>query len=199
MTTRLASLILVLLGALALGADRARSDDPPSPEDMRKLMIKYATPGEQHKQLARLLGTWDVEFRMSPDAPPVKGTAETTWWIEGRFIQTRIKVPEAWMGMNFESVDVLGWDNYKHKWVGTATNSMSTALMSYEGVVVDPTGKVRVLYGPLDEYLTGEHDKPVKYVTRNVSDDKHVLEVHDLAIGENGAVVLHFTFVRRKG
>jgi hypothetical protein len=199
MTTRLACLFLVLLGALALCADRARSDDPPSPEDMRKLMIKYATPGEPHKQLARLLGTWDVEFRMGPGAPPVKGTAETTWWIEGRFIHTRIKVPQAWMGMDFESVDVLGWDNYKRKWVGTATNSLSTALMSYEGVVVDPTGKVRVLYGPLDEYLTGEHDKPVKYVTRNVSDDKHVLEVHDLAIGENGAVVLEFAFTRRKG
>jgi hypothetical protein len=65
-------------------------------------------------------------------------------------------------------------------------------------VVVDPTGKVRVTYGTLDEYLTGEHDKAVKYVMRTLSPDSHVLEVWDLGIGENGAVVLHFTFTRRK-
>jgi hypothetical protein len=43
------------------------------------------------------------------------------------------------------------------------------------------------MYGTLDEYLTGEHDKMVKSVWRFVSDDEMRLEVHDLAIGESNS------------
>jgi hypothetical protein len=195
------SFVLASLALCALAADatRASSDDaPPSPEELMKRMEKYAAPGARHAELGALIGTWDVAFKM-PTMPgePSKGVAETTWWIKDRFVTTRMNLPKAMMGKDLEIVSVLGWDNYKKKWVGTGASSLGTDLVHHEGVVVDPTGKVRVTYGALDEYLTGEHDKPVKYVTRTLSPDSHVLEVWDLGIGESGAVVLHFTFTRR--
>ncbi len=53
-------------------------------------------------------------------------------------------------------------------------------------------------YGTIDEYLTGEHDKMVKTVWRFISDDKMVLEIHDLPIGENNTKVVEITYTRKK-
>jgi hypothetical protein len=55
------------------------------------------------------------------------------------------------------------------------------------------------MYGTLDEYLSGEHDKMVKYVYRFVSADEIVFEVHDLPIGEVNTQVMEFRFTRKKG
>ena len=52
----------------------------------------------------------------------------------------------------------------------------------------------KIAYGTLDEYLTGEHDKMVKYVWRFTSPTQMVLEVHDLPIGENNTKVVEITF-----
>ena len=48
----------------------------------------------------------------------------------------------------------------------------------------------------LDEYLTGEHDKMVKYAWRFLSPDEMVLEVHDLHIGEQDTMVLETRYRR---
>jgi len=58
-------------------------------------------------------------------------------------------------------------------------------------------GKVLLTYGTIDEYLTGEHDKMVKYVWRFLSEEKIVLEIHDLAIGEFNTKVVEITYVRQ--
>ena len=63
---------------------------------------------------------------------------------------------------------------------------------------IDPGGKTLLLYGTLDEYLSGEHDKMVKTVVRFLSDDKTVMEIHDLPIGEKNTKVLEVTYTRQK-
>ena len=68
-------------------------------------------------------------------------------------------------------------------------------MTSYEGDV-DPKTSALLMYGTLDEYLTGEHDKMVKTVTRFLSADKIVMEIHDLAIGEDNTKVLEVTYTR---
>jgi len=54
------------------------------------------------------------------------------------------------------------------------------------------------LYGKMDKPMTGEHNKNVKYVTRIVGPDKHIFEVHDLAIGEPNTKVVEVTYTRKK-
>src|SRR5690606_27030942 len=93
-------------------------------------------------------------------------------------------------------------------YVMTRINGFDTAMNSAEGDMT-PGGDAILLYGTLDEYLTGEHDKMVKYVYRLSGEraedktwksvDRIVLEVHDLPIGEVDTKVLEFTYTRKKG
>lgn len=53
-----------------------------------------------------------------------------------------------------------------------------------------------VSYGPMDEPLTGENDKPVKYVWRFPDAKTIVFELHDLAIGEPNTKVVEVTYRR---
>ena len=73
---------------------------------------------------------------------------------------------------------------------------MDTAMSRAEGDL-DPGGKVLLLYGTIDEYLTGEHDKMVKTVFRFLSPDKMIMEIHDLPIGEQNTKVVEVTYTRR--
>jgi len=164
-----------------------------------ELMQKYGQPNENHERLETQLGTWDVELELfSPGGPPMKGTgtAETKWLLEGRFLHETLK--GHFGPMPYEAHMILGWDNYKKKHVGCVVNNMSTGVHYFEGGVVDPTHKVQVAWQRLDEYLTGEHDKMVKIVTREKTADHYVVEIFDMSIGENGKVVIRFTYKRRK-
>jgi hypothetical protein len=62
----------------------------------------------------------------------------------------------------------------------------------------DRSGKVLTMYGKMNEWMTGELGKTVKYVTRVVSKDKHVFEIHDLSIGEPNTKVIEVTYTRKK-
>jgi hypothetical protein len=62
---------------------------------------------------------------------------------------------------------------------------------------MDPGGKALILYGTIDEYLTGEHDKMVKWVWRFDSPTQMRIEVHDLPIGEKNTQVLGMKFTKK--
>jgi hypothetical protein len=55
---------------------------------------------------------------------------------------------------------------------------------------------ILIRYRTPNEYLTGEYDKMVKYVWRLQSASRIVLDVHDLAIGENNTKVLEIAFTK---
>jgi hypothetical protein len=201
-------LALVLAGVLWFGG-AARTDDgdkaPPGfdPEAMKKMMEmqkKLASPGEHHKAMERFVGTWDVEIRifaMPGEAPMVtKATAEYAWLMPGLWLSQRVK--GTMMGEPYEGFGIDGFDNYKKNYVSCYVQSNTSAMVHTQGIVVDPAGKVQVSYGTIDEWMTGEHDKPIKTVTRIVDADHHVVEIHDLGIGESGAAVITFSYARRK-
>ena len=118
--------------------------------------------------------------------PPDSGTSTTTWMMPGRWLQTKAK--GMLMGQNFETFTVMGY-------VFTTVSSVDTAMDRSEGDL-DPKTNALVMYGTLDEYLTGEHDKMVRTVIRFNSDDEIVMEIHDLAIGENNTKVLEIKYTR---
>lgn len=159
---------------------------------------KYTAPNENHKKLERFLGQWDTEVRLFlPDGPtaPEKGTATGSWLMEGRWLKFETK--GSMMGMPMSTFMILGYDNFKMSYVSAMVNSYDTAMTTAEGDM-DPSDKAMLSYGTIDEYLTGEHDKMVKYVWRLPNPDELVLEVHDLPIGENNTKVVEFRFKRHK-
>lgn len=181
----------------------SRPQDPqpqdPQAKAMQEMMgkaRKYMQPGEHHQQLERFLGKWNTELRMTmmgKQSPPEHGTAEFSWLMPGRWL--KMQSNGKMMNMPAQTFQLLGYDNFKQSFVMTSVNSLDTAMTHAEGDM-DPSGKALLLYGTLDEYLTGEHDKMVKYVWRFPSDDQMVLEVHDLPIGEQNTKVLEFQFKR---
>jgi hypothetical protein len=92
---------------------------------------------------------------------------------------------------------IMGYDNFKMSYVTSMVSTFDTAMLHSEGDLAQD-GNTLITYGTLDEYLTGEHDKMVKYVWRLVSDDKVVMEVHDLPIGETNTKVIEVVSTRKK-
>jgi hypothetical protein len=89
----------------------------------------------------------------------------------------------------------MGYDNFKQSYVATTLSSLDTAMIRLEGDM-DQAGKTLLAYGTLDEYLTGEHDKMVKYVWRFQSPTRIVLEIHDLPIGEANTKVIEVVLTK---
>lgn len=175
--------------------------DPPQVDISAELAKakRYTAPGENHKKLERFLGQWDTETRMilhtGPSAPE-KGTATYRWLMEGRWLQG--ETSGTMMGLPMRTFSILGYDNFKMSYVTATVNSFDTGLNTAEGDM-DPSDKALLSYGTIDEYLTGEHDKMVKYVWRFPSADEMILEIHDLPIGEKNTQVIEIRFRRHKG
>ena len=50
----------------------------------------------------------------------------------------------------------------------------------------------------MDEPMTGEHDKPVRYTTRLVNENKFTFEIHDLVIGGDKTKAIEMEYTRKK-
>jgi hypothetical protein len=148
--------------------------------------------------LERFIGTWNTETRLfmgGRSTPPEKGTSKTSWLMKGRWIKT--EATGKFLGRPLQVCSIMGYDNFKQSFVVTNVSNMDTAMNHSEGDL-DPAGKVLLVYGTLDEYLTGEHDKMVKTVYRFLSADEIVMEVHDLPIGEKNTKVVEVRYRRAK-
>jgi hypothetical protein len=165
---------------------------------MMKQAERFTKPGPPHEELERFIGSWETETSIFiPGQTPKKekGTARFEWLMPGRWAK------QTWsgtlMGMQFEGFMMIGYDNFKQSFVSADVNSGETAMRYAEGDL-DPGGKALIMYGTLDEYLTGEHDKMVKYLWRFESKDLMVYEVHDLPIGLENTKVVEVTYRRKK-
>ncbi|MEO1699129.1 MAG: DUF1579 family protein [Planctomycetota bacterium] len=204
-------LALIPLSALPLTLFPASVDpaaaqtDAPAPEaapdaafaEAMQKAAKLTSPGERHALLERFVGEWETSssvFFGGQSGGAAPGTAEFHWKVPGRWIEGSFQ--GAMMGMSFETHSWLGYDNFKQSYVWTGISSADTAMNHAEGDLTQH-GSSLLLYGTLDEYLTGEHDKMVKYAWRFLSDDEMVLEVHDLPIGEVNTKVVEFRYRRK--
>ncbi|HVS66700.1 MAG TPA: DUF1579 family protein [Thermoanaerobaculia bacterium] len=191
---------LLLLFALTLAVSPAAARQEGGDQDMAEMMRRaqrFTQPSQEHTVLERFLGSWNTETRIvmgGPQSQAEKGAAEGSWLMEGRWLQIRGR--GTMLGMPLETYQVIGYDNFKMSFVTTFVSSMDTAMNHSEGDLTRDRD-VLISYGTLDEYLTGEHDKMVKYVWRFESPDRIVLEVHDLPIGETGTKVVETIFTRR--
>ncbi len=106
--------------------------------DMQKIMEIYkkaGTPGEPHKLLAKLEGSWTTRTRgwMEPDKPPVDstGTCEQKLVLDGHYLQQLYSGDM--MGLPFTGINLLGYNNHTGKYVSVWLDSMSTAIYYFEG------------------------------------------------------------------
>jgi len=104
-------------------------------EAIMEIYKKAGTPGEPHKLLATLEGSWLTKTRgwMEPDKPPMDstGTCEQKLVLDGHYLQ-QIYTGDM-MGLPFTGINLLGYDNHSGKYVSVWLDSMSTAIYYFEG------------------------------------------------------------------
>ena len=197
--------LIVLLASVLLalpGRGQEQKAGAPSAAEMQEMMKKWQevmTPGEEHKQLGFLVGSWTTESKMwmnGPDAPPemTKGTSTMKYVLGGRFVQQEMK--STMMGKPWTGMGLLGYDNFKKAYVGSWVDNTATALATMEGTanadhtVFTPNGK-------MDDPTTGEKDKPVQYVWRIVDKKTHIFEIFDPSIKSGNTKVFEITYKKK--
>ena len=173
--------------------DGGHGMDEAGMQDMMAMMQKMGAPGDNHKMLEYFVGDWDATIHMH-GMPDSQGSAKTHSLYDGRFIAQEFSGDM--MGMPMEGVQVFGFDNYKNKFRAVWIDSVSTTMLVSEGLL-DQTGKQLTMYGEMDEYMTGEHDKMVKYIYRIIDEDSYVFEIHDLGIVPGDTKVMAITYNRK--
>lgn len=187
------AVLIITHGGLAQDQSQGQNMDA-----MMKAWQAAATPGDAHKKLDTFVGKWEATMKMymQPGTPMESQlTSEFTWILDGRFLKQESK--GAFMGQPMNGFGLTGYDNINKKYVNFWIDNTGTAMYFSEGSV-DQTGKVFTWYGKMDEPMTGQHDKNVKYVARIIDKDSFVYEVHDLEIGEPNTKVVDILYKRKK-
>ena len=83
-------LCLIMIAVPASATDK-KAEKQMDPQEMMEAYKKLATPGEPHKQLASLAGSWTTKTKewMEPGKPPMEstGSVEMKTLLDGRFLQ----------------------------------------------------------------------------------------------------------------
>ncbi len=189
-------LITILVSAVSSFAEDTKA---PTQDEMMAVYMKYATPGQNHKLLEPLIGSWNVftKFQMGPDVPmdSSTGTSECKWILGGRFVSEEVTGDIG--GMPFHGLGLTGYDNYKQKFFNIWMDEMSTTYMISTGAV-DSSGKIFTLTGTYEDYLTGGKVKLFKMVTHIISADKHVNAMYDIAPDGKELLTFEATYTRIK-
>jgi hypothetical protein len=119
----------------------------PSAADMQKMMeqmTELGKPGENHKLLGEMAGTWSyaVKMWMDPTGKPQesKGTSTRKAIMDGRFYLAehsgKFQMPGKdgkMTDMNFQGMAIEGYDNVKKKFVSSWIDNMGTMILMSEG------------------------------------------------------------------
>ncbi len=182
-----------IIHAASSGNPQASSDAAAQQAVMARIKAASAL-GPQQAALARYLGRWDVDIALPGASVHSKGTAEYSWVIDGRWLGCRIK--GTMLGQPFEEFTILGYDSYARQVVEVSVESADNAMATARGSEAGSMQATSVLFGELDEYLSGSLHRPYKVVMRWLNARRHVTEVWDLGAGEKPIEKVVFTFTR---
>lgn len=167
-------LTFILAALLMLAAGGARAQD----DAMMKAWMAYMTPGDVHKMMAKDNGTWNAEITMwmAPDAPPTKstGTTENKMIMGGRYQQSTHKA--TMMGMPFEGMGIMGYDNAKKIFVSSWIDNFGTGIMNMEGTWDNATKSI-TLTGKGVDPTTGK-DINFREVMKFIDDKNQLFEMY---------------------
>lgn len=154
------SVVLGVSGlALAQGAQEKKPEvnEMGMTQEQMEAMKKALTPGEPHKQLAKMAGDWTFTNKMwiAPGQPPAEstGTMHGETILEGRYVQTAWKGD--FMGQPFEGRGTEGWDNVGKQYVSSWVDNMGTGIMHSTGTCENGFKKCSVS-GEMFDPTTGQ-------------------------------------------
>ena len=180
--TRKLCCLLMFGCAMSLPLYAEEAPKAPSPEEQAMMAAyeKMGKVGDQHRQLAAMVGNWTYEntMWMDPSAPPEvsKGSAESKAIWDGRYIETVFHGD--YNGQPFEGRAISGYDNIKGKFVATWIDSMSTGIFISYGTH-DAASKSTTYLGEMDDPMNPGKITPVRQVYRWTDADHYVFEWYE--------------------
>ena len=203
MRSKAAVLLSALFLMMALTGNSLVAQEKQGDAAMQEMMKKWQaaiTPGQPHKALASMEGSWTAEVQSwmsGPDAPPMvsKGTSTMKMVFGGRYLQQDFT--GEMMNMPFSGMGFTGYDNVNKKYVGIWMDNMSTGISTMEGSM-NQAGNTLTMYGKMDDPTTGEYGKNIKYVSKVLGPDKQVFDVYDLSLDDAKSKMMEITYTRAK-
>jgi hypothetical protein len=187
----------MLLAAVGPAIAQEKGDAPPAGDPM-EAWAKLNAPGENHKLLEGLAGTWTAhaKFFGPPGQPPMEstGTSEQTLILGGRFLRQEYKADM--MGQPFQGMGLTGYDNLRKKFIGIWVDSMSTFFMMSEGTV-DEGKKVLTFSGSYEDPMNPGTKRGFRHILTIVGPDEHRFEMHEEMDGKE-AKVMEIVYKRKK-
>jgi hypothetical protein len=192
--TVLLSLAALLAGDASLAEDK--KGDAPDEKAAMEAMMKAAQPGEQHKTLAELAGTWEQSLKMwmDPSKPPQesKATTESKMIMGGRYLED--KVSGDFGGMKFLGQGLTCYDNLQKKYIWTWIDNMGTGISTATGRY-DPDKKTYTYQGEETDPLSGKKFK-TKMITHVIDKDKYEMDMYRVA-GDKEVKTMHLDAKRK--
>jgi len=163
---KLKALLVAALGLGAIATTAAFSQGDAHAEAMR-----LAQPGPEHKVLADLAGTWNVETKIwsQPGGRPMvlKGTLTSELILGGRYLRSHSKSGP------FESLVIHGFDRRHGKFTTVGFDTMGTYYVTANGTYDAATKTLTERGTDAGPIATQEYE----YVTRFSGKDRYVTEI----------------------
>ncbi len=213
MNTKLASLTVAfaatLLAAPIFAEEPKTTDTAASPaasqpdeKEMMAKMMALAKPGDNHRILADMVGTWKykVKFWMAPDAPPSESSGTTVYKsiMGGRYVigdvTGQMEMPGADGKMKkteFKGMSIDAYDNVKQKFVSTWIDNMGTGVMMLEGSY-DPATQ-SLTYTGTAEMMPGMTSKVRQVIKVGDKNQRSMEYYEDRGQGETKTMEINYT------
>ncbi len=169
--------------------------------DMQEIMEIHktlGTPGEPHKLLAKLEGSWTTRNRSwtDPDTPPREstGTCERKMILNGHYLQEDYSGDM--MGMPFTGISITGYNNHTKKYETTWIDSMSTGIFKFEGTA-SRDGRTITQECRYDDPVRGP--AVWRTVTRVKDDNTVEFEMFIAPRGKKEEKMMEMTYSRKEG
>jgi hypothetical protein len=191
-----------------LPQDEKDAGKKPTQDEMAKIKAA-AEPGDVHKKLAKLEGTWDQKTINEAEGMSSTGTVRYRPILGGRFVVAETKAvmkmeapggngngAAAATELPYESFQQIGYDNVTKKHVTTYSSTMCTGIFTAEGTA-DASGKIITYDGTMKDVFTPQ-GRPFRVVVNCETDDKTTIELWDSKGGKPLAKSCTITETRQK-
>jgi hypothetical protein len=187
------ALVLAFLSVGALAGQDAKQE-----KAMMEAWQRAATPGEGHKKLDALVGTFDVKVRstVDPSRPPEDsvGTSTNSWVLGGRYVEQEFD--GEFMGEPYRGIGYTGYDNVQKKFVSVWMDTAGTGMMFLTSAA-DKTGKTISGSARIWDPLT-EKPLPVESKIIVTDNDHHSFELWAKAPNGKMIKLMDIQYTRKK-
>jgi hypothetical protein len=143
-----------------------------------EVWTQNATPGAEHKLLARFTGEWNVFMQswIDPSQPPVEsvGISRIQMMLDGR-IRSEDYEGDA-TGIHYKGWGMTGFDNLTGKFWMTWADNMSTGLWCSHDGVLSADKKILTFTGTMNKAVGRVMGVKMKDIYRFISGDQFIFE-----------------------